>query len=186
MKNILNNLNEMDINFLKENISDFYEYSSNKKLYEFMGELTPHSSKQETYRYFEGLINCETVHIFPIIFEDKKVIGSVSLTLENKKRNIWLIGFASSPLYSGLPIVVLTIASVIWTAFKTYNVRRLEGMAQIDNLKSQNLLQGLGFKEEGIKRFFYKAKDHDYLHAKTYSLFREDFSLSRKFKRLSK
>ena len=187
MKNTLKNLKEIDIQFLEENISDFHEYSSNKNLYDFMAELTPHLSVSETHKYFEGLINRDSVHVFPIILEGKKVIGTVSLTLENAKRNIWMIGFASSPLYSGMPIILLTVSAVVWTAFKKYNVRRLEGMTQIDNLKSQNLMQGLGFKEEGTRRFFYKGReDGEYLHAKTYSLFLEDFSLFQKFDKMLK
>jgi RimJ/RimL family protein N-acetyltransferase len=187
MKKILDNIREIDKKFIQKNISDFYEYSREKNLYKFMAELNPHSSMSDTYKYFEDLINRETLHAFPIIFENNKVIGTVTLELLNEKRNNWIIGYASSPLYSGLPIIPLTIASVIWIGFNKYNVRRLEGMAQIDNLESQNLMKGLGFVEEGTRRYYYKGRENgEYLHAKIYSLFREDFTFLDRFEKLSK
>lgn len=187
MKKILDKIEEIDMKFIQENISDFHEYSSEKNLYNYMSELNPHSSISDTYKYFEDLINRETLHAFPIMLEDKKVIGTVTLELLSKKRNNWIIGYASSPLYRGLPIIPLTIACVIWIGFSKFNVRRLEGMTQIDNLESRNLMTGLGFVEEGKKRYYYKSiEDGEYLHAIIYSLFKEEFKFLERFEKLTK
>ena len=187
MKKILDNIKKIDKKFIQENISDFYEYSSEKDLYKYMAELNPHSSMSDTYEYFEDLINRETLHAFPILYKDNKVIGTVTLELLNEKRNDWIIGYASSPLYRGLPIITLTIASVIWIGFNEYSVRRLEGMTQVDNLESQSLMKGLGFVEEGKKRYYYKSRESDeYLHAIIYSLFREEFTFLERFEKLSR
>ena len=182
MKNILKALNPIDIEFVEARLMDFFEYGSNEKLYEFMRELLPHKNTVETYDYFSQLISREGVYVYPIFMNSDKVIGTVTLTQKNKERNIWIIGYASSPSFAGLPIIPLTVAAVIWIAFRKFGVRRLEGVCQIDNLKSQDLLAGLGFHNEGTMRRFYKCVREDiYLDAVSYSLFWDEFRLRDKF-----
>ena len=146
-----------------------------------MSELTAHYGLSDTKRYFDKLIKDKTVHLFPIL-QKKKVVGTVSLRQLNKLRGNFHIGFASSSSSWGLPVVALTIASVIWLSFEKYKARRLEGLTQINNLRSQKLMENLGFKEEGLMKSYYKNKlNGDYIDAKIYNLFKHEFSLLKKF-----
>ena len=154
MKKFFQSLKKIDNNFLENNISDFHEYSSDPSMYKFMCEHETFKTQKETFTYFNKLIKKENVHLFPILIEKKKVIGTVSISLLNEYRNDWIIGFASSSKYWGLPFIPLTISAVIGICFIKLNAHRIEGLTQIDNLRSQKLMESLGFKEEGIKRSY--------------------------------
>ena len=50
-------------------------------------------TQKETFTYFNKLIKKENVHLFP--FVEKKVIGTVSISLLNDYRNDWILRFAN-------------------------------------------------------------------------------------------
>lgn len=104
------------------------------------------------------------------------MIGTVSISLLNEYRRDWIIGFASSSKYWGLPITSLTISAVIGICFIKLNAHRIEGITQIDNLRSQKLMESLGFKEEGIKRSYYRDDNNKtFIDAKIYGLLSNEF-----------
>jgi len=173
--NILGQLKELDAKFLEDHIAEFHEYSSDPKMYEFMRELTPHQNLSETRNYFKKLVNDESAYVFPVL-KEKKVIGSVTLRQENKLRGYFSIGYATSPSYGGTSVIPLTISAVIWLSFEKYKAHRLQGISEINNLRTQKLIEGLGFKEEGILRSYYKNKlNGHYIDAKIHSLFKHEF-----------
>ena len=182
VKKIFKSLKEIDNNFLENNISDFHEYSSDSLMNKFLREHKPFKTQKETFTYFNKLIKKENVHLFPILIENKKVIGTVSLSLLNEYRKDWIIGFASSSKYWGQPIITLTISAVIGICFIKYNAHRIEGLTQIDNLRAQNLLENLGFKEEGTKRSYYRDDNNKtYIDAKIYGLLSSEFLYLNRF-----
>ena len=52
----------------------------------------------------------------------------------------------------------------------------MEGITQIDNLRSQKLMESLGFKEEGIKRSYYRDDNNKtFIDVKIYGLLSNEF-----------
>ena len=179
---IFEQLQEINTEFIEEHITEFHQYSSDPKMYEYMCELTPHQNLSETKTYFKKLVNDESNFVFPIL-KEKKVIGSVTLREENKYRGYFSIGYASSTLHAGEIIIPLTISAVIWLSFEKYKAYRLQGISEINNLRTQKLIEGLGFKEEGILRSYYKNKSNgNYIDAKIHSLFKNEFRHLKFFK----
>lgn len=183
IKKLLKRLKKIDHLFLEKHIADFHDYSQDHLMYKYMCELTPHQSISDTFEYFKKLINDDMVNVYPILLDESKVIGTVSMRLENKLRGNWSIGFASSSLYWGLPTIPLTVSAAIGLSIEKYNANRIEGLTQSNNTKSQKLFKGLGFKEEGVKRSFYRDKNTGkFLDAKIYGLLCNEFVYLKRLK----
>ena len=172
---ILEQLKELDTEFIEEHIAELHQYSSDPKMYEHMCELTPHQNLSETRNYFKKKVEDPLNHVFPIL-KEKKIIGTVTLREENKFRGLFSIGYASSPSHRGEIIIPLTISAVIWLSFKKYKAHRLQGISEINNLITQKLIEYLGFKKEGILRDYYKNKTNgNYIDATIHSLVKLEF-----------
>ena len=139
-------------------IHDLHEYSSDVRLYEFMQELSPHENIHETRQYFEALLSNPNKKIF-VIFVGSKAVGTASIDFFDDKRKTASFGLAISQNFWGNTGVIVDIADLISYAFSELGVRRMEAITELGNVRSQNLVEFLGFVREGVKRAYYYSSE---------------------------
>lgn len=86
------------------------------------------------------------------LIETGQFIGAVGVKHWDKRVNAAELTFALKPEFWGSGYMREAIFEVLHYAFKVMQLRRLAAYADPEDIRTQNLLMGLGFKIEGIMR----------------------------------
>jgi RimJ/RimL family protein N-acetyltransferase len=108
-----------------------------------------------------------------IRFEDQPV-GWITLVITNWDHGLAEIGYALSTLYQGLGVMPQALTLLLAELFLRSKLDRIEARCAIDNIRSQSVLERLGFHLEGRLREYFLLRGSrvdNYL----YAILRRDF-----------
>ena len=108
-----------------------------------------------------------------IRFEDRPV-GWITLVITNWDHGLAEIGYALSTLYQGLGLMPQALTLLLAELFLRSKLDRIEARCAIDNVRSQGVLEKLGFHREGRLREYFVLRGNrvdNYL----YAILRRDF-----------
>ncbi len=99
---------------------------------------------------------------------DGRPLGTLGFHRWDRRNHHIEIGYDLSPQYWGSGYMREAAAAALNLAFTHMRVHRVEAMIHVDNVRSQRLAEGLGFRREGLLRgnFYSDGRYHDhYLYA---------------------
>lgn len=111
---------------------------------------------------------------FIICFESEPVglIGFRDTDLANMKTEI---GYWLSQNAQGKGIITQSATAILKYAFDEMGINRVQIRAEIENIKSRNIPERLGFSFEGIQREGEMSPDRNFLNVAVYSLLKKEF-----------
>ena len=164
-----------------DGLDEMHEYSTNKKLYEYL-EYEPFKNKDDTSRYLQSLIKGEfnesgertAMCWFVRRIKDDRLIGTARLVNIDYNRQSVSWGYGIDPELWGEGYILEIQELLKEYTFETLQLKRLWGIAMIDNKRTIATLLGTGCKEEGILRHHYKDSDGEYHDGWIYSILAEE------------
>lgn len=134
-------------------------YLNNKELFEKYEPTRPHDFYTEAYQ--RASINCEYSEIIKgkalryyiyLRNQPDTIIGSVNFfRMEHGPFSKTSIGYKLDANYHGRGYATEACRASIPVIFSNYNIHRIEARVAPDNTPSIKLLEGLGFRFEGIE-----------------------------------
>jgi ribosomal-protein-alanine N-acetyltransferase len=109
-----------------------------------------------------------------IVMVDGESAGWITLAILSWEHSLAEIGYALGSEYQGMRLMEDALAQLLPEMFVAVGLERLEARCSVDNLRSQSVLERLGFVQEGRLRGYFQ------LHGRRidnflYSLLREEF-----------
>ena len=165
-----------------DGLDEMHEYSTNKKLYEYL-EYEPFKDKNDTSNYLQNLIKGEfnesgertAMCWFVRRIKDDRLIGTARLVNIDYKRQSVSWGYGIDPELWGEGYILEIQELLKEYIFEILQLKRLWGIAMIDNKRTIRTLLGTGCKEEGILRQYYRDYRGEYFDAWIYSMLSEDY-----------
>ena len=125
-----------------EDAPEMYAYAKNPLIGDMAG-WNAHQSVEETVSIIKTL---ELLKTYAIIYEGK-MVGTIGYEIVQNKL---VLGYALNQDYWGKNIMHRSLKALFIYAFNHLNVEVVEATVYLDNLKSQNVLLKLNFKNKGI------------------------------------
>lgn len=163
-----------------DDINDIFEYASDETVAHFT-RFDPHKSKEETKMFLitvnQKHLNKTDLVLLLELKDEKKIIGSISFQniLEDSERAE--IGFALSKKYWSRGLMSEAFNKMIEFGFKKIKFNRLESFCNIENIRSNRLLNTF-MQKEGVLRERDKIKGR-FVSSNVFSILRKDYILSR-------
>lgn len=105
---------------------------------------------------------------------DGRLIGTCGFHKWSKRSFHAEVGYDLHPDFWGQGYMTEVLRTVIDHGFEQMDLHRIEALVSIDNIRSIQLLQKLGFKQEGILRDYFALNSTFYDHA-IFSLLIQDW-----------
>ncbi len=140
-------------------------------LREFLGWLDNNTLKEDTVAFLRDqqkqLDQMKVVHIG--ILYNHQLVGVISLDAIDQLNKSASIGYWISKHYQGRGIMTKSTKSLIKYAFESLSLHRIEIKCAVHNIKSQKIVETLGFSKEGLLK---EAISHygEYFDAYIYGL----------------
>lgn len=131
---------------------------------------------EEQMRWYQSIAEHGTGYWLVIESQStKEKLGALGLNnICNEHQNAEL-GYWLLPQYWGKGIMREALHGLLNFAFDELKLHRLSAEVELENLKSQKLLQVLGFSGEGVKREC-EVKDEQYISLMSYSLLSGEYN----------
>jgi ribosomal-protein-alanine N-acetyltransferase len=113
-----------------------------------------------------------------VVLEEGKPVGWITLLVQSWVHGIAEIGFSLTTSAQGRGLMVQAMELLLPTIFLGTTLERLEARCTLDNLRSQRVLERLGFVREGRLRSYFVLEGRrvdNYL----YALLRPEFLAQR-------
>lgn len=159
----------------KKDAEALYDYAQNPNVGPNAG-WRPHSDVRESKRIIKEVYMCGD--IWKIMFKDSmKVIGSIGLNDDKRRPGIASreLGYSLSEEYWGCGIMTEAARAVVEYAFNDMNLEILAVTTGPDNIRSQRVIEKLGFSFEGTERYAYLIYDRSVRDVNCYSMFRSEW-----------
>lgn len=166
---ILRSMSLDDIDFLLRHFSDddINRYSSYEGL----------KNQEEAIDFYKRFIEPGKPTRFRlgvVLKETGELVGTLGYHNVSRRDLSAEIGYDLSKAHWGKGIMTEAVKAVIRYGFEQMNLNRIEATVDSENSRSIKLLEGLGFRREGLLRekYYYKEQFHDEL---IYSLLKRDW-----------
>jgi len=168
--------------FHLSDLDDLMVWHTDEKVAKFWGE--PYTSKNQGINFIKNMaskyLRCKA------ICHNDHAIGCIklsSISLDDKRRNICAeLGYVLGSKYWGKGIATCAVKQMVKVAFSEFPyLERLQALVDVDNIRSQRVVEKVGFQKEGVLRkyVFFKGKSRDFI---MFSLLSSDLQLMRMFK----
>ena len=141
--------------FRRSDEDDFLIYAADEEHWRHLPVEPPTSqSLQSHFARLYGLQHDEPRIAYELIVTDKysdAFFGEASLYLQPPFRSA-SIGWAVVQKHSGRGIATEMSAALLYFAFTTLEVHRIQANCRVENLASRRIMAKLGMREEGISR----------------------------------
>ncbi|KAL5541540.1 hypothetical protein UlMin_009250 [Ulmus minor] len=138
-------------------IEDFMEWASDEKVTKYC-TWEPYTTKEEGIAYIKDKVIPHPW--FKSICLDNKKIGSISVSSNSgNDRCRGELGYVLGSKYWGRGIGTKAVRLVCETIFKEWpHLERLEALVDVENVRSQKVLEKVGFQREGVLRKYCLVK----------------------------
>lgn len=109
------------------------------------------------------------------------LIGTIGYCAWDKQHHHAEVGYDMSPEYWGRGLMPEALRAVVRYGFEEMALNRVQATTHTENLRSQRVLEKLGFQREGILREFY-CRDEIYNDQVLFSLLRHEWEAKNKLK----
>ncbi|MBN1468041.1 MAG: GNAT family N-acetyltransferase [Fusobacteriaceae bacterium] len=161
----------------KDDVDDFYEYSSNPEVTKYLSYI--HTKKEDAEEYISKKIE-QYSHGTCMIWgienkKDKKYIGACGFTHWDIENNFAEIAYTLSQKYWGQGFASEIMEKIIEFGFNKMMLNRIEALCFKDNEKSYKLMEKFNMKLEGVffEKYLLKGMYQD---MKMYSLLRKNYN----------
>lgn len=116
-----------------------------------------------------------------VVCEDGNPVGWITLAIESWSHGVAEIGYSLTTPAQGRGIMVLALEQLLPTLFLSTALERIEARCAVANLRSQRVLEKLGFTREGLLRGYFVLEGRrvdNYLYALLKTDFLEQRGLS--------
>jgi [ribosomal protein S5]-alanine N-acetyltransferase len=166
----LRNVNESDAEFI-------FKLFSNEKVCEFLYDEEIYTKKEDAVEFIEWNKNPEEKRHNRWVIELKgnnEKIGTCGFDLWDRTNNIAEVGYDLWYEFWGYGYMKEALIAAIESGFRNMNLNRINAYVALENKKSSNTLESIGFKSEGIYRdkHLYRGKYYDHY---SYSLLKSDW-----------
>ncbi|MGD6776126.1 GNAT family N-acetyltransferase [Sutcliffiella horikoshii] len=170
----LRNVNDTDADFI-------FKHFSNEKICEFLYDEEIFTRKEDAIELIEWYNDPEGKGYNRWIIERKDSngkMGTCGFHLWDRTNNIAEIGYDLWYEFWGSGYMKEALAAAIESGFSNMKLNRINAYVALENKKSSNTLESLGFVNEGIYRdkHFYKGKYYDHY---SFSLLKKDWNKNR-------
>lgn len=156
---------------------DLFEYAQTDLVGPHAG-WEPHRSIQETIQVLRAMTiykpNYEPGNWAMVDLQTGKMIGTIELYNYFPSFKAEL-GYSLNPAYWGNGLTKEAGEAVLYFAFHTLRLKRVEAGTFVDNIQSQRVCEKLGFTKEGILRNGYMRYDGKIFDKLVYGITIEDF-----------
>jgi ribosomal-protein-alanine N-acetyltransferase len=144
----------------------------------YMRDEEPLKTRQQAEEMVQHLQNPETyqsMRWWGIELKAKGIlIGTIGYCAWDKQHHHAEVGYDMSPEYWGQGLMPEALRAVVRYGFEEMGLNRVEATTHTENLRSQRVLEKLGFQPEGILREFY-CRDEIYNDQVQFSLLRREW-----------
>ena len=158
MKKIFKNIKGKNVDLINLDFkfsNDFWEYSKDKRLYEFL-DYPPFKNKSISNKYLKNLISksklSDSNWWFIYKKDIKKVIGSISTININYKKKYFEVGYALSPDYWGKGLFNESLNLLLKTFLIKFKFNKAFALTHSKNIRSIKSLISNNFKLDGLIR----------------------------------
>lgn len=134
---------------------DIFEYASNPEVARYMS-WSAHRTIEDTRDFLNYLDDVESERLQIdrgiVLKETNKLVGTIAFVTLDFSLCIAELGYCLSNQYWGKGIIVEAANAMIQAAVKYLNIHRIEAECEIDNFKSERVMQKLGMQQEGVLR----------------------------------
>ncbi|GAP41651.1 protein N-acetyltransferase, RimJ/RimL family [Flexilinea flocculi] len=138
-----------------EDENDIFEYASKPEVAQFMS-WSAHRTIEDTRAFLKFLEDVEGKRLQIdrgiILKEENKLIGTIAFVTVDFDLLMGELGYCLSPRYWGHGYIVEAANAMIDAGAKYLNLHRVEAQCEIDNYKSERVMQKLGMQQEGVYR----------------------------------
>ncbi|WP_421377940.1 GNAT family N-acetyltransferase [Bacillus salacetis] len=166
----LRNVNEADTEFI-------FKLFSNEKVCEFLYDEEIFTEKEDASEFIGWNTNPEEKGYNRWVIEKKdsnEKIGTCGFDLWDRTNNIAEIGYDLLHEFWGYGYMKEALIAAIESGFSNMKLNRINAYVALENKKSLNTLESLGFKNEGIYRdkHLFRGKYYDHY---SYSLLNNEW-----------
>ncbi len=133
--------------------SDIFEYASNPEVARFMS-WSAHRTIQDTEDFLNYLEDVESAKLQIdrgiVLKEFGKVVGTIAFVTVDFSLMTAELGYCLSEKFWGKGLIVEAANAMIDAAVKSLGIHRIEAECEIDNFKSERVMQKLGMHQEGV------------------------------------
>ncbi|MHC1770533.1 MAG: GNAT family N-acetyltransferase [Flexilinea sp.] len=137
----------------KEDENDIFEYASKPEVARYMS-WTAHETIEDTRAFLRFLDEVEgkklQIDRGIILKEKNKLIGTIAFVTVDFTMRMVELGYCLSPDFWGKGYIVEAANCMIEAAAKYIEIHRVEAQCEIDNFKSERVMQKLGMQQEGV------------------------------------
>lgn len=169
---LLRNVNNEDVDFI-------YRLFSDERVCEFLYDEELFISRNDAIEFVEWNKNPEEKGYNRWVLVKKganqEQIGTCGFDYWDRTNNIAEIGYDLWHEYWGQGYMKEALISAIESGFNNMGLNRINGYVALENINSVNLLEKLGFKNEGIYRdkHLFRGKYYDHY---SFSLLKRDWN----------
>ncbi|HNY20467.1 MAG TPA: GNAT family N-acetyltransferase [Flexilinea sp.] len=135
--------------------NDIFEYASNPEVARYMS-WSAHRTLADTEEFLKYIdqVESEKLQIDRGIVwrENNKMVGTIAFVSIDLALRVVELGYCLSNQYWGRGIIVEAANAMIDAAVRTLDIHRIEAECEIDNFKSERVMQKLGMEQEGVMR----------------------------------
>ena len=134
-----------------------------------LGEVTTAQLRAELAGYRpDGLYRCQGEKFQWIITVDREPAGWITLVVTNWDHGLAEFGYALSSPFQRRGLMASAIEQLLADLFLNTAIERLEARCSVHNTASIRVLEGLGFRREGVLRGYFLLRGRrvdNYLYA---------------------
>jgi len=168
--------------FRKSDVDDLVKNANNLNVSQYLGEVSYPYTKKDAEWFINSCSKklkvkpCED-YSFGIEFKTlNKIIGVVSLTKVDSFHGKASLGYWLGENYWRQGIMSEAVKAIIDFGFNTLKLRRISVSAFTPNKNSNALIKKMGFKKEGLRRKYFKAKSTGKIYdTNFYGLLKEEW-----------
>lgn len=140
-----------------------------------LGDVTTAQIRAELAGYRpDALYRCQSEKFQWIITVDREPAGWITLVVTNWDHGLAEFGYALSSPFQRRGLMAPAIEQLLADLFLNTAIERLEARCSVDNVASQKVLEGLGFRHEGRLRGYFRLRG-ERVDNFLYAMLREDY-----------
>lgn len=160
-----------------ESTSDIYEAITKNRNYlrTWLPFIDSTNDESYTHAYVQGVVDNEEIQYS--IYDSDKFIGRIGFNHMDSVNHKAEIGYWIIEEAQGKGIITQSVKKLLIQAFSDLNLNKIVIKAGIENIKSRNIPEKLGFTMEGIERDGELLVDNKYTDLAVYGLLKREFKV---------
>lgn len=160
-----------------DSVSDIYEAIIRNKNYlrKWLPFVDLTTDESFTRAYVQSVIDNEEIQYS--IYDSDKFVGRIGFNHKDSSNHKAEIGYWIIEEAQGKGIVTKSIKELLMLAFSDLNLNRVTIRAAVENTKSRNIPERLGFTLEGVERDGELLVDNKYTDLAVYGLLKREFKI---------